>query len=319
MAAIGNPKYDKMLKIIFIIAYFGKFRADFAFWLKSVEHNPDVDFLLFTDQTLIKVPKNVTVVKTSLQEIQQLAQKNIWEGCRIEHPYKMCDYKTAYGDLFCDYIKDYDFWGHCDVDLVFGNIRHYITNDILENYDRIGLEGFFTLYRNTPDINRHYWNLGEEFIKHSFSDQGIFGLDEWGPGGKGGGTSNWWLENKRKKLWCDMVFDSLEPYYYDFITKRADRDNVKNVIFCYNNGKLTRYGLQNGKVIATETLLAHIQKRMVKVKTLPTERFSIIPQGDYVDYIYNITPCLLHYIEYKGRIITFFNKIRNKIKKTAHL
>ena len=112
-----------MQKICFIIAYFGKFRADFAFWLKSVEHNPDVDFLLFTNQTLIKVPKNVTVVKTSLQEIQQLAQKNIWEGCRIEHPYKMCDYKTAYGDLFRDYIKDYDFWGHCDVDLVFGNIR----------------------------------------------------------------------------------------------------------------------------------------------------------------------------------------------------
>ena len=93
-----------MQKICFIIAYFGKFRADFAFWLKSVEHNPDVDFLLFTDQTLIEVPQNVTVVKTSLQEIQQLAQKNIWEGCRIEHPYKMCDYKTAYGDLFCDYI-----------------------------------------------------------------------------------------------------------------------------------------------------------------------------------------------------------------------
>ena len=142
-------------RIIFIIAYFGKFRCDFSFWLKSVEQNPSVNFLLFTDQPLTTVPQNVTVVKASLQDIQQLAQKNIWEGCRIEHPYKMCDYKTAYGDLFCDYIKDYDFWGHCDVDLVFGNIRHYITNDILENYDRIGLEGFFTLFRNSPEINRH--------------------------------------------------------------------------------------------------------------------------------------------------------------------
>ena len=73
MAAIGNPKYDKILRIIFIIAYFRKFRAYFAFWLKSVEHNPDVDFLLLTDQTLIDVPQNVTVVKASLQEIQELA------------------------------------------------------------------------------------------------------------------------------------------------------------------------------------------------------------------------------------------------------
>lgn len=308
-----------MQKICFIIAYFGKFRADFAFWLKSVEHNPDVDFLLFTDQTLIKVPKNVTVVKTSLQEIQQLAQKNIWEGCRIEHPYKMCDYKTAYGELFQEYLTKYDFWGHCDVDLVFGDIRLFITDDILNNNDRIGLEGFFTLYRNTPEINHHYWNLGEAFIKQAFYDQDGFGLDEWGPGGKGNGTSNWWLNNKRNKLWCDLVFDSLEPYHYKFITQRANRDNVKNVIFCYDKGKLTRYGLQNGKVIATETLLAHIQKRKVTVKTLPTERFSIIPQGDYVDYISNVTPWLLRRIEYKGCIITLINKITNKLKRIFHL
>lgn len=308
-------------RIIFIIAYFGKFRADFAFWLKSVEHNPDVDFLLFTDQTLIKVPKNVTVVKTSLQEIQQLAQKNIWEGCRIEHPYKMCDYKTAYGDLFCDYIKDYDFWGHCDVDLVFGNIRHYITNDILENYDRIGLEGFFTLYRNTPETNRHYWNLGEEFIKHSFSDQGIFGLDEWGPGGKGGGTSNWWLENKRNRLWCDMVFDSVEPEYCypEFITKRTKIDGVKDIIFSYDNGVLMRYGLKDGNVHRTETLLAHIQKRNVNIKTATTERFTIIPLGNYVDYISNVTAWTLRCIKYRLRVKTLLNKIKNKTKKIFHL
>ena len=61
-----------MQKICFIIAYFGKFRADFAFWLKSVEHNPDVDFLLFTDQTLIKVPKNVTVVKTAKLDFTEM-------------------------------------------------------------------------------------------------------------------------------------------------------------------------------------------------------------------------------------------------------
>lgn len=302
-----------MNSIILIIAYFGKFRDDFSFWLKSVEQNPNVDFLLFTDQTLCNVPKNIKVHSTTIPEMEKLAQKNIWEGCRIEHPYKMCDYKTAYGDLFCDYIKDYEFWGHCDVDLVFGDIRHFITDDILERHDRIGLEGFFTLYRNAPEINHHYWNLGEKFIKHALSDQGIFGLDEWGPGGKGGGTSNWWLDNNRESLWCDLVFDSLEPYYYEFVTKRAEHDGIKDIIFCYNNGKLLRYGLKDGKVIVTETLLVHIQKRDVTICTKPSNNFSIIPQGNYIDYINDVTPLRLYKIKYKGRIITFFNKVKRRI------
>lgn len=30
-------------------------------------------------------------------------------GCIISKPYKMCDYKVAYGEMFQEYIKDYDF------------------------------------------------------------------------------------------------------------------------------------------------------------------------------------------------------------------
>lgn len=39
-----------MKKIVFIVPWFGKLREDFYFWLKSVEMNPTIDFLIFTDQ-----------------------------------------------------------------------------------------------------------------------------------------------------------------------------------------------------------------------------------------------------------------------------
>lgn len=42
-----------MKKIIFINPWFGPLRADFDFWLKSVEHNPTVDFLIPTDQEIV--------------------------------------------------------------------------------------------------------------------------------------------------------------------------------------------------------------------------------------------------------------------------
>ena len=41
-----------MNKIALIIAYFGKFRADNAFWIKSIQKNKDIDVLLFTDQEI---------------------------------------------------------------------------------------------------------------------------------------------------------------------------------------------------------------------------------------------------------------------------
>ena len=44
----------------------------------------------------------------------------------------MCDYKVAYGEMFQDYIKEYDFWGHCDMDMIFG--EENFINEIIWNY-----------------------------------------------------------------------------------------------------------------------------------------------------------------------------------------
>ncbi len=304
-----------MLKICFIVPYFGKFRNDFAFWLKSVEYNNTIDFYIFTDQETNSIPSNVKIFNTTLSFIEELAQKNICKDCKIEHPYKLCDYKTAYGELFKDYIKEYDFWGHCDMDLVFGNIRHFITDEVLNSYDRIGLEGFFTLYRNTPEINKHYWNLGYEFIHNAFTDAGIYGLDEWGPGGNGGGTSNWWLTHKLDRLWFELIFDSLEPYHYHFVTKRALENAEKGVLFHFNKGILMRYGLKGGKLVENESLLVHIQKRDVYIDTCNMNEFSIIPPGKYVSSIMPITKFIIIKLMIKCYIKTLYHRITNRIKK----
>ena len=134
-----------MKKIVFIAPWFGKFREDFYFWLKSAELNSTVDFLIFTDQEIKGTyPPHLRIVNTSLKSIEQVARERIWEGCIISKPYKLCDYRVAYGEIFQDYIKGYDFWGHCDMDMIFGDIRHFITDEILSKYDRIGVDGFFT-------------------------------------------------------------------------------------------------------------------------------------------------------------------------------
>ena len=39
----------------------------------------------------------------------------------IEDAYKLTDFKPAYGEIFQDYIIQYDFWGFTDIDLIYGD------------------------------------------------------------------------------------------------------------------------------------------------------------------------------------------------------
>jgi hypothetical protein len=77
---------------------------------------------------------------------------------QIKFPYKLCDFKPAYGLIFSELIRGYHFWGHGDIDVIFGRIRNFITDDILNSYDLVCvrpdfLTGYFTLFRNSIKMN----------------------------------------------------------------------------------------------------------------------------------------------------------------------
>ena len=72
---------------------------------------------------------------------------------------KAHDYRAALGFLYEDEIADYDFWGHTDFDCVYGRLDHFYSDDYLGALDthsdhRSYMAGPFSLYRNTPEINR---------------------------------------------------------------------------------------------------------------------------------------------------------------------
>ena len=62
----------------------------------------------------------------NLEAIKQQVQKMFDFPIYLDHPYKLCDYKPAYGYIFPEYTKGYDYWGHCDMtDCIFGNLRKF--------------------------------------------------------------------------------------------------------------------------------------------------------------------------------------------------
>lgn len=173
------------VKIMLIIPYFGKLPWYFKYFIHSSGRNPNFHFLVITDDQSYKgkLPENIFLIYHSFEEVKRMIAATVDMPVALSSPYKLCDYRPAYGLVFENYLKDYTFWGHCDLDVIFGCIGNFITDEVLANNDIISIRpeyvsGFFALYRNTKFIN----TLFKESTDYEtvFSTSRYLGFDECG-------------------------------------------------------------------------------------------------------------------------------------------
>ncbi len=128
----------KESSICLVVLYFGKLPNYFNLWLTSCKYNKTINFLLFIDdETKYDYPDNVKVIYTTFENIKNQIQSKFDFNISLKKPYKLCDYKPAYGYIFNEYLEKYDFWGHCDLDVIFGNLRKFLSEEILMQNDKI--------------------------------------------------------------------------------------------------------------------------------------------------------------------------------------
>jgi len=159
------------MKKILISPFFGKLPP----WIEEYKKNCMTlkkygwDFLILDDLDLFK-----KMIKDKLG-----VDAHIKEGTC-----KASDFRPALGLILEDQLKDYDFWGHTDLDCVYGRLDKFITNRLLEGCDIYSNDighmcGPMSLYRNTPKVNNlfketHNWKLMMEDPFHfAFDEQGI--------------------------------------------------------------------------------------------------------------------------------------------------
>lgn len=238
-------------KIVVIIPYFGKFPSSFKTWIKSCENNKNIDWIIITDNDMEnKYSTNIRVIKTNFEEICFKIQKKFDFKISLQKPYKLCDFKPAYGYIFYEYIKEYDFWGHCDMDMIFGDISFFITDEILRKYKKIMTKGHFTLYKNTKEINEIFKKKNKYIdYKEVYSQNLNFGFDE--------GAINY-IFNKKDIYNSELYIDILPTgkYFINMLNK-----NEK--IFSYEENKIFSYSLEKGIVKKKEYLYIHFQKRKI--------------------------------------------------------
>lgn len=167
----------KMRQICLVSVFFGEFPWYFRYFIHTCAFNPTIDFLIFADSYIpeSELPDNVKIVNLTLEEFNQIATIYLGLKINISSPYKICDFKPTYGLLFKEFLKPYDFWGHIDLDVIWGDVRAFITNDILKKNELICvrhdfLTGYFLLFKNTRKMNLLF-TKSKDFKKVFLSDR----------------------------------------------------------------------------------------------------------------------------------------------------
>lgn len=155
-----------------------------ALYIDSIERNDHVDFHFITDcDTTISTAKNIFFHTTTFGKYVSDAQQKLGVSINIPNPYKICDLRPFFGIIHGNIITDYDFFGWTDVDLLFGDIRSFYTDDILANYDvlsshEIRLAGHCALLRNTKEFREMGFKVYD--WQNALLNPEFVGIDEHG-------------------------------------------------------------------------------------------------------------------------------------------
>lgn len=142
---------------------------------------------IFTPNKYENLPSNVEIISMTIEEFDTLIEKKIgvFIGNSIKNgvPSKhVSDLYVASGAIFEDYIKDFDFWGITNWDIVYGRLSHFVPDQLLEQCDIFAddvntINGIFTLFRNRLDINNLFKEIPDWETK--FKTHQLYGLDEY--------------------------------------------------------------------------------------------------------------------------------------------
>ncbi|MBQ7202772.1 MAG: hypothetical protein IJS03_02005 [Eubacterium sp.] len=267
-----------MHSIAYVIPYFGKLPKYIKLWLMTAGCNPTVDFLIFTDdKTEYDYPDNVKVTFMTFEDMQKKVQAVYDFDICLERPYKLCDFKPTYGEVFRKELVGYDFWGHCDMDLIWGDIRKYYTDEVLSKYERVGFRGHSNLYRNTPEVCARYRYHAKDCpsYKEVLSSDNNFAFDE--------PVMDAIYKELGIPFYSKVDYANLSKYDYSFeLTMQTEEEQYKNKnqIFTFKDGHILRHYVYKDTLYTEEVMYLHYWCRptTIKVKNYdPHKQLVIYP------------------------------------------
>ena len=303
-----------MNKIVLLFPYFGKLPIQYKMWRASALCNPTVDFMFFTD-TDVEPAKNIIVHHMHFSDFQQLARQAFEFPIVLDRPYKLCEYKQAYGYILQEYINGYDFWGFGDLDLVYGDIRTFITEEVLKHKFILGW-GHLSLLHNDEDTNTYFMKqeAGYQNYMEAFTTSKITFFDEFNHKG----CSDKWRDCRSSDCWLEEPFDNVskpkQSYHFNSLTRGWEQ-----VIFEHIDNKLYMLRFYHGQLEKKESLYAHFQHRgFMKDCVTDYSHFLVTPEA-IIDYPQKFVRWKLRWYCRKRTLKTKYYQWRDYIIWRLHL
>ncbi len=313
-----------MKSIVFIAPFFGKYPNHFNMWLKTCEYNASINWLIYTDDHGdYKYPKNVIVNYCSYAEFIGKIESRLGFSIYDASPYKLCDVKPLYGFVFEENIKEFDYWGFCDsTDTFYGDLRSFLTDEVLESADKFMFLGHMTIFKNTVEVNKRFWQ-SEELglpIKKILQSPENHQYDEFNEAGI---NQIYWKMGYPMRRMDEMIYD-ISSMRYSFQRSSYDDNYVHfysrhvPMIFQWKNGKLFALLIEDGSLKRKEIGYVHFQKRYIKCDVFgDVDEFFLVPNAivdgktiskeienerDLIKYIRNVSKDkLFYYPWFKGK------------------
>jgi hypothetical protein len=254
-----------------VVPHFGARPPYFPLVLRSMACNPDVHWLLFTDEPVASPPPNVEVRVCGFDDLAQRIRGNFDFPVDLSTPYKLCDFRPAFGEIFREELAGYDFWGHCDLDVVFGRIREHLPPEAFAA-DKVLFQGNFALYRNTPEAATWYRHeVGKVSYRDALTRPEAMHFDEWA-------GIFYIVEDLGVPHWQDHVIFDLSFHRYRTRDEAAEGRDPR--LYAWEEGEVCEYRLEGGRLERRTALLVHLQKRTMRPPAsdvLDCDRYWILP------------------------------------------
>lgn len=298
-----------MKSIIVIFPHFGTLPPQYNMWRASAVGNPDIDFLFFTDCD-VEPAKNIIVHKMSFDDFRKIVQSKFKFSIVLDRPYKICDYRPAFAYILSEHVKEYDFWGWGDLDVVYGDIRHFVTDDVLSRYKMISGYGHFTLYKNDDYTNTFFMKEVDGYVsyKDAFTQKRSMYFDEYEYKGFG----DKWRGCHPDDCWLEWPFDNAskpkQSYHFNSLTR-----DWQQVIFEHTGNKLYMLRFHHGKLEKKESLYAHFQHRgFMKDRVTDYSHFLVTPRA-IIDYPRHFVTLRLRWLCRNRTLVTKYYQWKDRI------
>lgn len=151
-----------MQSICLITCYMGPLPNYFGMYVASCKKNNSFNFIVINDTIAqSSVDGNIQYIKWSLQDLNNFSSKRLNENINLKSAWKINEIKPLFGLIFKEDLAKFDFWGWCDLDIIWGDLRKFLNDELLSRYDVITSKvnwtaGHFTLFRNNAICNNLY-------------------------------------------------------------------------------------------------------------------------------------------------------------------